>query len=476
MASILAAPSSGSGKTVVALALLRRAASRRGVRVAAAKSGPDYIDAAFLARGDRRALPQSRCLGDAARDDRRSARVVRRGRSRAVRRRDGAVRRHRRSGRRLDRRRLRAFVGWPVVLVVDAAGAGASVAALVEGFARHRPETRIAGLILNRVGSARHRALLADALARDVPEVPLLGALSRDPASGSPVAPSRPGAGGGASATLDALLARAAEKAEAEIDVARLLALAAPAALAPRPGAAPLPPLGQRIAVARDRGLCVRLRVRARRLARSGRELELLLAACRRGARAIVRCGLSAGRLSRAARRHARRRARASAPDCAMQPRAGRAIYGECGGYMALGRALTRRRRARATRWRDCCRSRRASPSAACIWDIARRGSCARQRSAPRARAFAATNFITRRSAAKDAGASALRARRRRRRRRSAARAASRQRSWARSSISSTARPDAAARASVLARGESSYKLGAWADHRSFGWISNRCR
>ena len=40
-----------------------------------------------------------------------------------------------------------------------------SAAAIVRGFASHDPAVRIAGVILNRVGSERHRALVADAIA-----------------------------------------------------------------------------------------------------------------------------------------------------------------------------------------------------------------------------------------------------------------------------------------------------------------------
>lgn len=66
----------------------------------------------------------------------------------------------------------------PVVLVVDAAGQGRSVAALVAGFAGFDPGVRLAGVIVNRVGSARHEQIVRDALAGI--GVPVLGVLGRD--------------------------------------------------------------------------------------------------------------------------------------------------------------------------------------------------------------------------------------------------------------------------------------------------------
>src|SRR5205823_12506564 len=67
--------------------------------------------------------------------------------------------------------------GWPVVLVVDARGQGASAAALIAGFARHDPALPLAGVIFNRVGGPRHRAMLEAALARHLPCLPCLGAM-----------------------------------------------------------------------------------------------------------------------------------------------------------------------------------------------------------------------------------------------------------------------------------------------------------
>ena len=74
----------------------------------------------------------------------------------------------------------------PVLLVVDAASQGRSVAALVAGFAGYDPRVRLGGVILNRVGSARHEEILRAAL--DELGVPVLGALRRDDGV---VAPSR---------------------------------------------------------------------------------------------------------------------------------------------------------------------------------------------------------------------------------------------------------------------------------------------
>src|SRR5689334_17981574 len=64
---------------------------------------------------------------------------------------------------------LARVTGWPVVLIVDARGQGASVAALLRGFASHDPLVPISGVIFNRVSSARHRAVLAAAAAQHLP-------------------------------------------------------------------------------------------------------------------------------------------------------------------------------------------------------------------------------------------------------------------------------------------------------------------
>ncbi len=73
---------------------------------------------------------------------------------------------------------LARCLGIPVLLVVNTAKQSQSIAALVRGFRDHRPEVRIAGVILNKVGSIRHEAMLRKALAEI--DLPVLGAVPRD--------------------------------------------------------------------------------------------------------------------------------------------------------------------------------------------------------------------------------------------------------------------------------------------------------
>ena len=175
---IIAAPSSGSGKTVITLALLR-AFRRRGVAVGSFKVGPDYIDPMFHARASGRAsvnldswamrLETLAALADdtAAGVDL----VVGEGVMGLF---DGAADGQ---GSTAD---LASLLDLPVVLVVDAGGMGASVVALIEGFMRHRDDVEVAAVLFNRVGSDRHGALLRQAC-DDRFAQPVLGCLPSDP-------------------------------------------------------------------------------------------------------------------------------------------------------------------------------------------------------------------------------------------------------------------------------------------------------
>lgn len=183
---VIAAPSSGSGKTTVATGLMAAFAGR-GLAVSAHKVGPDYIDPGYhtLATGrPGRNLDAYMCGPELiaplfAHGARGCDLAVVEGVMGLY---DGASGRGELGSTAQVAKLLRA----PVVLVVDASSQSRSVAALVHGFASWDPQVRIGGVILNKVGSQRHEALLREAL--DESGVPVLGVLGR---AGQLAVPSR---------------------------------------------------------------------------------------------------------------------------------------------------------------------------------------------------------------------------------------------------------------------------------------------
>ncbi len=333
---IVAAPASGAGKTVVTLALLRRLRAE-GVAVAAFKVGPDYIDPAFhdaasgrdcinldlwaMRPGTLGALIEGLSRG--------AALIVGEGVMGLF---DDAGDG---SGSTAD---LAALTGWPVVLVVDAGAMAASAAALVAGFVRHRKDVTIAGVVFNRVAGEGHAEILRRACAKaGLP--PVLGCLPRD--RRLVLAERHLGLVPAVEHRDPALFADAAADAIADhIDWPALRALARPAKGLPRPGdGVALPPLGQRIAVARDDAFAFAYPWMLDGWRRAGAEIAffspLADEAPDGAADAVYLPGgypeLHAARLA-ANRRYAAGVRRLAA--------AGALVYGECGGYMAMGRVL----------------------------------------------------------------------------------------------------------------------------------------
>src|SRR5690242_19202733 len=183
---ILAAPASGSGKTLLTIGLLRNLRDR-GWRVAAAKAGPDYIDPTFHRAASQGAASGGFCvnLDPWAMRGTMLRALVHRLESRA----DlvlcegvmGLFDGTGPDGEAGSTADLARLTGWPVVLVVDARRQGASAAALIGGFARHDPQLPLSGVIYNRIAGSRHRELLETALARGVPGISCLGAIPNDP-------------------------------------------------------------------------------------------------------------------------------------------------------------------------------------------------------------------------------------------------------------------------------------------------------
>ncbi|MCX5196541.1 cobyrinate a,c-diamide synthase [Streptomyces sp. NBC_00249] len=181
---VIAAPSSGSGKTTVATGLMA-AFAERGLAVSPHKAGPDYIDPGYhaLATGrPGRNLDAFMCgpelvaplfaHGSAGCDL-----AVVEGVMGLY---DGAAGR----GELASTAQVAKLLRAPVVLVVDASSQSRSVAALVHGFASFDPQVRLGGVILNKVGSDRHEVMLREAL--EEAGMPVLGVLRRAPQVATP--------------------------------------------------------------------------------------------------------------------------------------------------------------------------------------------------------------------------------------------------------------------------------------------------
>ncbi|MGB3689485.1 MAG: cobyrinate a,c-diamide synthase [Jannaschia helgolandensis] len=317
---ILAAPASGSGKTTVTLGLLR-ALRDRGIAVRGAKSGPDYIDPRFheAASGascpnlDAWAMDPAMIAGLAATPDL----LLIEGAMGLF---DGAPPDGRGAVADLARQ-----LHLPVVLIVDAARMAQSIAPLVAGFADHDPEVNVAAVILNRIGSPRHEAMLRAAC-----PLPVLGAVPRDAALATP---SRHLGlvQAGEHPALETFLTQAARIMADRIDLDALIGLAAPLKGA---DCSPLPPPAQRIAVARDAAFAFVYPHLLSGWQAAGAEIATFSPLAddpAPDADLVYLPGgypeLHAGRLA------ANTTFLASLRD--------REVYGECGGYMVMGETLT---------------------------------------------------------------------------------------------------------------------------------------
>ena len=233
-ALVVAAPTSGSGKTTVATGLMA-ALRRRGTAVAPFKVGPDYIDPGYhtLAAGR-----PGRNLDPVLVGADRIAPLARHGAAGAqVAVVEGVMGLF--DGRLADGRgstaEVAGLLGAPVVLVVDTRGQSRSLAALLHGFRSFDPAVDLVGVVLNRVGSPRHEEVLRAAAAEV--GLPVLGALPRREAL---AVPSRhlglvtaAEHGSAATAAVDAM----AELVAAHVDLDAVVALARP--LPPGPAWSP---------------------------------------------------------------------------------------------------------------------------------------------------------------------------------------------------------------------------------------------
>ena len=332
---MISAPASGTGKTTVTLGLIA-ALRARGMVVQPFKSGPDYIDPAFHAAAagrpsvnlDSWAMGQDRIAGltgAAAGADL----VVAEGSMGLF---DGVARAGETgTGASAD---VAALMGWPVIVVLDVSGQAQTAAAVAAGLAGFRPGLRLAGVILNKVASPRHEALVRAGM--QAAGLTVLGALPRKATVALPErhlglvqAEELP--------RLHGILAEAAEFVAAHCDLEAIRKVAM-ATRSTTEATAPVPAPGGRIALARDAAFSF---VYPHLLADWRAQGATILPFSPLADEAPDPCAdccwlpggypeLHAGRLAAAGQFRAGLTAFAQA----------RPVHGECGGYMALGAGL----------------------------------------------------------------------------------------------------------------------------------------
>ncbi|MGN7770575.1 cobyrinate a,c-diamide synthase [Phyllobacterium sp. 22552] len=332
---LIAAPSSGSGKTTVTLGLLR-ALRNLGVNIAPAKAGPDYIDPAYhaVAAGapcvnlDPWAMRPDLISALASRHAEGDKTLIVEGMMGLF---DGALDG---KGSAAD---LAKHLSLPIILVVDCARQSHSIAALVSGFRDFRRDVMIAGLILNRVGSARHEMMLRSAL--QLVGIPVLGSL---PKSEQLQLPERHLGlvQAGEHRDLDNFLENAGLMVSERIDIQSILDIAGRyGPLESMANVKRVPPLGQRIAVAQDNAFAFSYFHLLDGWRRRGAEISFFSPLADKvpaaDSDAIYLPGgypeLYAGKLATASH-FAEGMKQAAAKNIP--------IYGECGGYMVLGESI----------------------------------------------------------------------------------------------------------------------------------------
>lgn len=334
---VISAPASGVGKTTLTLALAR-AWRNRGLNVQCFKSGPDYIDPAFHAAATGRASVN---VDSWAMDRATIAHLVSRGLDADIVLAEGsmglfdgvAARGVSGTGATAD---IAEMLGWPVVLVIDPSGQAQTAAAIAAGLRDYRAGVRLAGVVLNRIASPRHEALVRRAL--NDAGIAVFGALPRHAEISLPkrhlglVQAEEQG-------EIGKLIDEAARFVSEHVDIDAVLKAAA--AWSPQPAAIGLnvTPPGQRIALARDAAFSFVYPHMLEAWRAAGAEISTFspLADQAPDASADV-CWLPggypelhAGKIAANARFRGGLRAFAET----------RPVHGECGGYMVLGTALT---------------------------------------------------------------------------------------------------------------------------------------
>jgi cobyrinic acid a,c-diamide synthase len=329
---VIAGTASGVGKTTFTAGLCY-ALRRRGMRVAAFKCGPDYLDPTYLALATGRACQSldGYMMGQGA---------VHRTFARAAASADIAIIEGMMglfdgaSATSIEgsSAEIARWLDAPVVLTCDASAMARSLGALVHGFASFEPGVHVAAVVCNGVASPGHRALLAAASPR-----PILGTLAPET---SHTFPERHlGLRSASELGNDAWLTAWADRIEAQCDVAALIALAQTAPPLARAEELAQGPVRCRIGIARDEAFCFYYDENLRLLEAAGAQLvffsplhdaelpELDGVYLGGGYPELHAAALAANRSMREA--------------LCGHAASGRPIYAECGGLMYASQAIT---------------------------------------------------------------------------------------------------------------------------------------
>ncbi|WP_108500688.1 cobyrinate a,c-diamide synthase [Paracoccus indicus] len=333
---MISAPASGTGKTMLMLGLLT-ALRRRGMAVQPFKSGPDYIDPAFHTAASGRAsfnldawaMQPGRIIGHVTGQP--DADIILAEGSMGLF--DGvATPGETGIGSSAE---VAQMMGWPVVLILDVSGQAQSAAAVARGFATLRPDLPFAGVVLNRVASPRHDALIREGMAEA--GITVLGALPRQ---GNITLPERHLGLVQAEETpeLQAILDHAGDFVGAHCDLDAIIAAAASRALPEADAPLPIVPPGGRIALARDAAFSFTYPHVLQAWRKAGATILPFSPLANEAPDNSADCCWLPGGYPEL---HAPKLAAANNFRDAMHRFAAtRPVHGECGGYMALGAGL----------------------------------------------------------------------------------------------------------------------------------------
>ncbi|MGB1361060.1 MAG: cobyrinate a,c-diamide synthase [Alphaproteobacteria bacterium] len=331
--------STGSGKTIITASILR-ALRNRGLKVSGGKVGPDYIDPKFHAVGsgdfalnlDGWAMSDETLNRNLATLEQRGSDItIIEGVMGLF---DGA------SDGSSSSAEIAKKLNLPVILCLDVFGQSSSISAIVKGFDSLDKDIKISGIILTKVGSDKHYQILKDSLAKHLPHIPLIGGLfrndifeikSRHLGLTTPHPDNH--------TELNAVLDECAKVVEQQLDLNKLIEIAKPSSATMNDKIA-VPPFAKHISIAYDEALSFFYPYIVQQWKSLG--IEVSFSSYLRNdpvdekADAIYLCGgypeLYLDKLVKgtdfkdSVLKHADK---------------GTFIFGECGGFMALGKSIT---------------------------------------------------------------------------------------------------------------------------------------